>query len=71
MNVSNRFLSTKSPFNLCSRPLNSQRLFCSQKAGVIFLKLSGIKKIVVYCSESDKVKYILYREKKVLLADKT
>ena len=28
-----KFLSTKSPLNLCSCVVNSQRLFCSQKSG--------------------------------------
>ena len=39
-------MSTKSPFEFCSRVGNSQRLCCSQKAGVKclmnVLKLSGI-----------------------------
>ena len=34
MNVSDRILSKKSPFNLCIHIVNSQRLFCSQKGGV-------------------------------------
>jgi hypothetical protein len=33
-NASNQFMSTKLPFELCSRAVNSQRLFCSQQAGV-------------------------------------
>ena len=33
-NVSSQFLSTNHLLNLCSRVVNSQRLFCSQRAGV-------------------------------------
>ena len=33
-NLLNRFLSTNHLLNLCSRAVNSQRFFCSQKAGV-------------------------------------
>ena len=42
--VSTRFWSTNTVLNLCSRFLNSQRLFCSQKGGIMFeLKLSEKK----------------------------
>ena len=34
INFSKRFYSTKSPFNLCFRVVNSQWLFCSKKSGV-------------------------------------
>ena len=37
-NVSNRFLVQNYLLNLCSRGVNSQRLFCSQKAKNVRIK---------------------------------
>ena len=43
MNVYNRFLSTKSQFNLCSSAVNSQRSLCSQKSWCeMFVLYSGL-----------------------------
>ena len=36
------FLVQNCPLNLCSRAVNSQRLFCSKKASVKYLYLSYI-----------------------------
>ena len=42
MNVSTRFLSTKSPFELCSCDVNLQRLFYSQKTGVKYFCIKAV-----------------------------
>ena len=46
-NDSNRFLSTKSPLNLYSHVVNSQRLFSSKKnwCEIFILKISGTQKV--------------------------
>ena len=62
VNSSDLVLEIKNPMNLCSRVVNSQRLYCSQNLCDVFeLNLSGLQIHNIYKIQNNRIKKFVYQ----------